>query len=358
MNTDLGTVEGSQQTINAMENTAIAASEAAKDGSTLPAEDSAGKESGMFADEGVLTEDMLRGEAAKEEPPKDDKPNEATTGDDTATPGPQDAKKEESESGKDAKPPEGFIPISEVQKERGKRQELSRRVAELEAENVSLKTASETHIPLDPEMPEDLREFKVLNETEFKELSEADPIASSQYLFNLRRFETAKTAIEGNREGAKAVISQGMSKLTAVMPDFYEEGSVSNKELSDFAKEIGFANPALFSLTDPATRVILPGQKKAVLLGEAAADLVLMLKNARERIAAGGASEAELREKITKEVTETLVAKVKAGESLFPPSIGDAPSGGSEAPGKSAVVEGEDGYRLMPAEDKRNWLGG
>lgn len=287
----------------------------------------------LFEDESEsLTEEQLtgkekapEGEEAATPPPEGDEtpPEEKASGDEPekkAEPG--DTPKE------DDKPPQGFVPLAALHEERGKRQYLSSEIEALKTEIAQLKDA--------PSLPKE-DEFKVLSDTEFQDLLDEDPTEAILYDRKLRVYESeqAKQAEIANRD--QAIIDRSTHAMREAVPQIYDPDSTINNDLTKFAVEQGFDAQYLPVLTDPRTKIIPPGTKEPVLLGDVAVGQVKMLYNLFQQRSNDGdraAIEKDVTDRVTKEVTDKvtkeIMAKFKATPSQEYQSLGNVPGSGDE----------------------------
>lgn len=303
------------------------------------------------------TEDETKPEEKKEDPVKEPEKKE------------EPKKEEPKEDGKEiTKPPEGYVPLAALREERTQRKQLADDLANLRAELQALKTA-----PKAGEEPE----FKILSEAEFNQLVEDAPVEAIKYTKKLQEYEAKQAKVnevkkqtEAQEQWEQSVVGKTIQRIETEVPGIYDDEATINSELTAFASEQGLDPVYLSVFSDPRTRIIPPGQKNPIILGEGAAELISMLykvysakgKGSREAIEKElrtafdtelseklAAKEAEVTEKITKEV----MGKLKEQPTYR--SLGDAPGSG-DTPLSGPLTEAQ--IAKMSPEELRRALGG
>jgi len=322
----------------------------------------------FFTDEGV-TEAELMGSNPEEEAKTGEETGKAETGDEKAgSEGEETAKTEEDadkakgdDSGQDddaatakpteegaddavtKKPPEGFVPYQALSEERTKRQALAQQLADLQAENESLKSKTG-----DAEKAE---EFKVLSDDEFDELLEEDPQEAIRYQHKLQTYQREQGNKAAQEDIENEQINVAASMIQQIVPGIYDEGSKAGEELGDFAVEHGLDPHFLTLLTDPRTKVMAAGSKGAVLMGEGAASVVSLLHNLRTRLSDPDAQREAIKESLREEITAELMKKFKGGSAS--PGVLDVPGDSGSIPNSGQMLSEEEFGRLPEAEQEK-----
>jgi len=273
-----------------------------------------------------------------------------------------DDKSAEASDGKT--PPKGFVPHAALHEERVKRQEVEKEKTALALENDRLRREndilSQLPVTTETDVPKD---FKVLTETEEDALMNEDLVAYQRYQRNLRRYNDTQAAVKGQEIREASVVESSLAAMMEVVPGLFDEGNDVNNRLSAFANENGLPPAVLGILTNPKTKIIQAGQKQPILLGRSSVAVVKFLNNAFQKAAATkGTDEASLREsieaelktKLTEEITKEVMSKLKNTTPEFR-SISDVPGSG-ETPTGSALTEAD--FRNMDEKATRAALGG
>jgi len=293
-------------------------------------------------------------------PPSDKKGAEKKASEDEGKPA--DTKADEAHEA-DGKPPKGFVSIGALHEERGKRQALSQEVQSLRSELQAFNTGKKQPETDGEETDqEDGEEFKVLSEAEFDELLEDDPVEAIKYDRKLRIHEAKQAEKEQAVKAEESIINQSIGMMADAIPGLYDEDSDVNQKLSDFAVEKGFVDlDGLALVTDPRTRIVPPNGGKPQLLGNTAANLVVMLNNLFAEVAtpkSDAEKETALREKIKAEVTKELLGKIKLSPGSEHKSIADIPGAGNDDGVNMAGVMTEAQFAKLSESDQRRLLGG
>lgn len=294
-----------------------------------------------------VSEQDLMGTVAQTEPekPATQEPSSEDTGtkeeEDTK---PSDVKtptQEEPAEPTESKPPKGFVPLEALREVRGENKFLKQQLVSLQEQVSQLATQKpaadgETQAPA--ENP--FADFVVLTDAEYAALADESPSEALVYMNKLVAFkdykrneaDQAKAQIETEAYLA-GIFERTNAAMEEAVPGLFDENSGAMAELREFAENVGFTED-LFYLTNPATKVILPGESEPLVLGEHAASIIKMLAKARSTIKdvkSTTVDEAALRARITAEVEQEILAKIKAGgqfKSLnaLPPSHTTQPS--------------------------------
>ena len=280
-------------------------------------------------------------EAAKTEEDADKaKSDDSGQDDDTATAKPTE---EGADDAATKKPPEGYVPYQALSEERTKRQALTQQLADLQAENESLKSKTSE--------AEKAEEFKVLNDAEFDELLEDDPREAIRYQYELQTYQREQANKAAQEDIETEQINVAASMIQQIVPGIYDEGNKAGEELGDFAVEHGLDPHFLTLLTDPRTKVMAAGSKGAVLMGEGAASVVSLLNNLRTRLSDPDAQREAIKESLREEITAEVMKKFKGGSAS--PGVLDVPGDAGSIPNSGQVLSEEEFARLPEAEQEK-----
>ena len=233
-----------------------------------------------------------------------------------------EAKKLEDE--KSQTPPKGYVPLKAVQEVRGENKYLKDRIKELEA-NPPKPAPVDEPAKKESALPKD---FKVLSDNDYANLVDDDPKDALMYMKNLGIHQEEKRQaaadeqqkswdareLAANQKETQKIFDATSEKMEELVPGIFDKESPAAKELSDFALELGFTDD-MYYLTNPETRIILPGETEPLLLGEQAASIVQTLTTARTKLNESkekAVDEVKLREDIKKEVEIELRESIGA----------------------------------------------
>lgn len=252
-------------------------------------------------------------------------------------------------------PPKGYVPTPAVQKERRINLELKGEIAALQAQIEE--NAQEVK-------PESADEFKVLSDDEFEDLLEEDPDAALLYERKLRQKEkteqvetTAKASQARNQKAEAGAIMGFVDEIQTAVPGVYDQDSGVMDNLVQHAEESGFDPAFLNAMTNPASKIIIPGSKKVFSLGKGAVSLVKLLNTSltAKKESNPESLRADLTKEITEKVTKELITKFKNDASGIR-SIGDIPGDSGEIDDKAQYSERD--FHQMSPEDEKKALGG
>ena len=257
-------------------------------------------------------------------------------------------------------PPKGYVDLRALQQERQTVSDLKSEIATLQAQiNKDVKEVELEAAKVDQD------ELKVLSDEEFEDLLEDDPDAATLYERKLRQKESKERAEikakDGQAQAAQAeakAINGFVAEIETAVPGIYDEGKEVMKKLVDHAEAKGFDLAHLNAMTNPATKFILPGSKKAFLMGKGAASLVTFLQSSLTAENTNDGLRAKLLEEVRAEVKEENKEYLKkfqndAGGVRF---IGDIPGDGGEIDDKGTYSE-KDFHEMTPEAEKKA-LGG
>lgn len=204
--------------------------------------------------------------------------------------------------------PKGFVPLAAVHEARGEIRYLKEQLQTVQDQvrTLQVEPTKETKVPND---------FEVLTDEQFEDLADDNPAQAAIYLRKLGVYE-ADQRVQADKakdlvafeESYDAIIDNSVAEIEKVAPGIYDEDSGVQKELMEFAESFGFSED-LFYLTNPATKIILPGETEPLLLGEQSASILGMLVNAKTKMAPQDNSELET--KLRAEITTELMKKFK-----------------------------------------------
>ena len=330
-----------------------------------------------------VSEAELRGEEeteTKDSQESEDSQSETKKEDTASSPSKDEKKSDEEVEGSDkkaaakadeakdeqGKPPKGFVPIQALHQERGQRQILTQEVQDLRSELEALKSGKTVIQETEGAEQSPEETFEVLSEEAFEELLEEDPVEAMKY-DRKERAHKAKLAEQAKAAQAETdIINQSLGMMATSVPGLYDKDSDVNQKLSDFAMEKGFADfDGLALVTDPRTRIVPANGGRPQLLGETAANLVIMLNTLFQEMATLGdnkvdaeALEKAAEEKVRDKVTKDVLAKLKQPAEAEHKSLGDIPGdAGEDIAGLGGPMSEADFAKLSEAEQRR-YLGG
>ncbi len=288
----------------------------------------------------IVTDDQLRGEETEEESAEEEKTEDkAKETEEKSEEKEEDTKEEKSTESKaeeltassesTEKPPKGFVPLAAVKEARAENRYVKEQNLLLQQQLVNMQNMSLPKVEDELQVEDD---FKVLSDDDFKDLAEDDAAEALVYMQKLNVFQENQRVNEAHRvteqqnvDITNDIMSNAQQAMEKAVPGIFDEDSEAQSELVTFAEDLGF-NDDMFYLTNPATKIILPGETEALLLGDQAADILSVLTTARTKIseATTKVDEKAIEARIRKEVEAELVAKFKSKDSSFR-SLSDVP---------------------------------
>jgi hypothetical protein len=248
------------------------------------------------------------------------------------------------------KPPKGFVPIQAVQEVRSENRYLKDQIKALEEKFDKFTTQQQDLKP-----PENI--FKVLSKEEFLELTEENPREAMAYMLDLqehkdKQYQQLQQQQMHEQELAKTnqLFSESADLIEQAAPGIFDEGSKIQEEISNYAESIGFSDD-LFFLTNPETRVILPGEQKPVFLGKQAAKVFKVIVDLRN-------SAADKEAKIRRQVEKELLTKFKKSKTDNFTSLSDIPSNDDEKPKNTQRLLTEKETSRLSAKELEIYLSG
>jgi len=254
------------------------------------------------------------------------------------------------------KPPKGYVPLAAVHEARGEIRSLKERLQSLEAQlaNKPVKAVEEVHV----------EDFELLSDDQFEELADDNPAQAIIYQRKLAAYEASKrAAAEQARQQEEfaveyeAVLNASAEAMEKVAPGIFDKDQPIQKELMDFAETIGFTED-MYYLTNPSTKIILPGETEPLLLGEQAASILGLLVNVKAKTAPQDTTALET--KLRTEITAELMKKFKTADPNTFRGINQVPKSDSEIPSGSfagKVLTTDQLAKLTPAEYERYLAG-
>jgi hypothetical protein len=255
------------------------------------------------------------------------------------------------------KVPKGYVPIAAVHEVRGENKFLKEQIASLTAKVDAMSKA-----PVEPAKtePNEFDNFVQLSDDEFLTLASDSPSEALLYVNKLNKFqeytrqkseELRKTQAE--QEYLMNVYEKANQQMEEIVPGLFDAESPVATEFREFAVGLGFTEE-MFYLTNPATRIILPGDTEPLLLGDQAADVIRLLANVKSKVSQTqnstvdvGAIRAELR----KEIEADILSKIKTNTPFK--SISDIPASSDNRPEfKGKMLSAEELSRLSEKEQE------
>jgi len=320
----------------------------------------------LMASQGItsFSEAELRGEDLVKEP-EADKPDETAKETKTGL-AEEDKPKEDTEATEETtansepqaeKTPKGFVPLAAVHEARGEIRYLKEKLQDVQNQ---LARKAEP-IQTETEVAED---FEVLTDDQFEELADDNPAQAIIYQRKLAAYEASKrAATEQARQQEEfaveyeAVLNASAEAMEKVAPGIFDKDQPIQKELMDFAETIGFTED-MYYLTNPSTKIILPGETEPLLLGEQAASILGLLVNVKAKTAPQDTTALET--KLRTEITAELMKKFKTADPNTFRGINQVPKSDSEIPSGSfagKVLTTDQLAKLTPAEYERYLAG-
>lgn len=260
------------------------------------------------------------------------------------------------------KPPKGYVPLAAVHEVRGENRYLKQQLAELSAKLAQVPVIQTPEVKAEVSK---FADFKELSDDEFTALAAEDAPEALAYMKKLADFrDYTRATQEQQRQAeyeasmAQQIFADTHAAMEEVVPGLLVAGSPVAAEFKEFAVGLGFTDD-MFYLTDPSTRIILPGETEPLLLGEQAAQVIRVLANARKATTAAQpvisreAIEAELRPKIEAE----LLSKLKTTTPAFR-SLSDVPDSSETRPEFSNKTLSEAEFAKLSAKEQALYLAG
>lgn len=263
------------------------------------------------------------------------------------------AEPEEEVKAEPEKPPKGYVPLAAVHEVRGENKYLKEQLAELKAQ---LAAKPEVKVEAKPE-PNPFEDFQTLTDAEFQELAVESPAEALVYMKQLTAYQEHQRSVADEKVQAEAneaylaqVYQAANEEMERAVPGLLSEDSPVAKEFQEFAVDLGFTED-MFYLTNPATRIILPGESEPLLLGEQAAQIVKLLANAKSR-APKQVDETKLR----KEIEAEMLSKIKSGTAFK--SLADIPATSEARPEFGDKVLTQAQFEKLSEKEQELYLAG
>lgn len=262
--------------------------------------------------------------------------------------------KKEEEQEEPAKPPKGYVPLAAIHEVRGENKYLKEQLAELKA---MLETKAAPPEVQAPEVPKEFADFQTLTDAEFQELAVESPAEALVYMKQLGAYQEYQRTLADNEKQQQAteeylaqVYQAANAEMEKTVPGIFDADSPVAKEFQEYAVGLGFTED-MFYLTNPATRIILPGESEPLLLGEQAAQIVKLLANAKSQ-APKQVDEAKLRAEIEKE----MLTKIKSGSAFK--SLSDVPATSEARPEFGDKVLTQAQFEKLSEKEQELYLAG
>ena len=262
----------------------------------------------------------------------------------------------------DDKPPKGYVPLAAVHEVRGENRYLKQQIAEL---NAKLAQAPITQPPASTLDTAKFAEFKELTDDEFTALAEEDAPEALAYMKKLADYRDYTRSVQEQQRQAENYAAQAQqiyadthAAMEEAVPGLLVDGSPAAAEFMEFAVDLGFTDD-MFYLTDPSTKIILPGETEPLLLGEQAAQIIRVLANARKAKTAAqpAISEEAIEAKLRTKIEAELLSKLKTTSPAFR-SLSDVPDSSETRPEFNNRVLSEAEFSLLNAKEQDLYLAG
>ena len=268
------------------------------------------------------------------------------------------------------KPPKGYVPYAALHE---KKQEIG---FLKEEQHKSAETIADLHnqiailesAPQAMALESDLKDFKILPVDEVAEMFEMGDGEYVKYMDKKERYEKhvdAKNQIASNLKQADEAyshgVTEGFGEIEKEYPGIYDEDSTVADDIAKNAIEAGFSEESFF-LTDPQTKIILPGTNQPIALGGHALDVLKLISQSGNNTVDEATLRKQITEELTPKITEqvqtTLLKKMKANPSGSE-SLADLPAAAGEEGAHGGVPEPTDAQILGMTEVQKNkWLQG
>ena len=284
------------------------------------------------------------------------------------------AESSKEKEGEVIKPPKGFVPLSAITEARGENRYLKEQNKALEARLVALEAgekSGEKPAGIKSNVPEG---FKVLSPEEFKALAKDDPTEGLLYMQNLVAYQAdqvnskvdtklnAKDSESFQREYAQ-IVETTVAQMEEAVPGIFDKNSTAAADLATFAESIGF-DKDMYYLTNPETKIILPGDSEPLLLGEQAASILRVLASAKagmsKEIAVSEAQKAAILKEhgdaLRTRIEAEVLAKIKSDPNNFR-SLTSVPAAAGDTKFGSTILTTAELSKLT-AEEQEAYLSG
>jgi len=263
------------------------------------------------------------------------------------------------EEKKPTAPPKDYVPKAALHEARGEikflKAALQEAKEELAAKAVTVEKTG-------------FEDFVVLSKEEFRNLAADDPTEALMYrdrLDDYRTFQAEQAAIADQakkKQSQTAIYEQeqvqnNVDLMAELVPGIFDDKQPVREKLTQFAIDHGFGED-MFYLTNPATKVILPGGKEPQLLGRHAAELMktlfTVMSSSGEKVDVESIK-AQVRKEIEAEVTSTLTKKFvnqKSGRV----TLDDIPDSGRKADDFSGKVLSEKDFSKLTKAQQDAYL--
>ena len=257
------------------------------------------------------------------------------------------------------KPPKGYVPLAAIHEARGEIRSLKEQLQSVQSQ--LSERAKQVTTTGQEKIADD---FEVLSDEQFEELADDNPAQAVIYQRKLAAYEAQqRNAAEQAKQEAEfvraydSVIDLSVEAMEKVAPGIFDPDQPVQKELMEFADSIGFTED-LYYLTNPATKIILPGETEPLLLGEQAASILGMLVDVKAKTAPKDTTALET--KLRTEITAELMKKFRTADPDTYRSLNQVPKSDLEIPAdttKGKVLTTDQYAKLTPAEQERYLAG-
>lgn len=239
-----------------------------------------------------------------------------------------DKKSDDKDEKKPVEVPPGYVKLEALREARKINSSLREENTRLKLQVAESKIPKQDTSLVKESEVERFKDFKALTKAELRDLAADDPEAAAEYAEELtsyqdflRRQDQQKIQDEANERQLnemaaelQSIYNEAEKQMEEAVPGIFTVPEVQ-EEFRDFATGIGFTED-MFYLTNPETRIILPGESEPLVLGEQAADIIKLLAGVKSKLAkakdATPPDEAQLREKIKAELEPTLRQEIEA----------------------------------------------
>lgn len=261
------------------------------------------------------------------------------------------------------KAPKGFVPLSALHEVRGENKYLKEELARLSS--LATETAELDNLDDGALNASEFDDFVELTEAEFTLLAEDAPVDALKYMNKLNAYnayvQQTQYAVQQdaiNQEYLSQVYAEASREMEEAVPGLFDVDSEASTEFRDFALSVGF-DESMFYLTNPMTRIILPGDTKPVVLGEHAAQIIKVLAQARSlasKPSEGSVDLVAIKESMRKEIEAEVMSKIKAGTSFR--SLNSVPDSGETRPEFADTVLSEAAFLKLSPKEQEMYLAG
>lgn len=205
---------------------------------------------------------------------------EAETDEDTDNGEDQDGGEEKKEE--DGRPPKGFVEVQALKQAKETTKHFKQENLSLKEEITALKEQMLQAVTV-RQKPSEFEGFELMNTEDLKELMYDDPDKAAQYVDKEKRFLEYQRDQDIEDQKSKAFLKDDEAAVQTAKEKIIEI-LVDNEAIADLeeaAIENGFSQ-SMFFLTDPETKIIVPGQSRPRSLGEGAAAVLGLIQKIKD----------------------------------------------------------------------------